>query len=174
MLVSATLMLRVLYCLAIIVALAPFPLMVSASLPFLSSRALVTGGGAVLLLTGLRPLVVLAVAALRLYAVVRHRGTLDAYVTGSLGALRRLGIWAMGIGTIVPIGVVTTGVILASIYKGEQHSGLLAFIGGVYGFELSSIGVAGCALFELSRLLGFEARMREDRRRAAAAVARAR
>jgi len=167
-------MLRVLYCLAIIVAMAPVLLMASAGLPFLSSRALVTGGGAVLLLTGLRPLVVLVVAALRLYAVVRHRGTLDAYVTGSLGALRRLGIWAMVIGTIIPVGVVATGVILSSIYKDEQHSGLLAFIGGVYGFQLSGIGVAGLVLFELSRLLGFEARMREDRRRAGAAVARAR
>jgi len=167
MLTPASLLLKVCYCVALIVAVSP-----SLIAALVSARNVMGGLAPIVALLGLGPAISIGVVAVRLYAVIRHPHTLDAYVSGQLHSLRRLGIWGMVVGPIVSIGILVAGVTYAR--QDQDAPGLVMFVSSVYAFYSSSIAFAGCALFELSRLFGFEARMREDRRRAVAAVARAR
>lgn len=80
----------------------------------------------------------------RCIAVVRNRDVLDAYVGGKLAAVRVLGL------SLLTLGLVVTALVLASSFVVEGGGQIL--IAGMFGFTVP----LGLAVFELSRLIGFE------------------
>ena len=80
----------------------------------------------------------------RCIAVVRNRDVLDAYVGGRLAAVRVLGL------SLLTLGLLVTALVFVSMFLVEGGGQIL--IAGMFGFTVP----LGLALFELSRLMGFE------------------
>jgi hypothetical protein len=150
MLHTASVQLRVFYCLAVLGAVLPFGMS--------SWTAMTVGANPMPVVPYFGPLVLLVVGIWRIFQVGRVSATLDSYVYGgALRALRVIGLIAMGVGVlylIVRLAVVPLLGLLVPRQSGSAGVGF--YVLGVYLWILGGVGPLGILLFETSRLFGFE------------------
>jgi hypothetical protein len=109
----------------------------------------------------LGPLVFLAVGLYRIWTVFRLSGTLNSHASiGVARALRSIGITALYLGALVAIANWVARPVMRMLITTPSESGVEFYVVGVYLALASGIGMVGLVLFELSRLLSFEAEAR--------------
>jgi hypothetical protein len=112
-------------------------------------------------LTMLGPLMLLAVGLYRIWTVVRHTEALSSYETRGVPRIfRGVGMLALYLGALVAIANWVAQPAMRMLIARPSESGVEFYIVGVYLALVSGIGVLGLILFELSRLLSFEAEAR--------------
>ena len=155
MLVHASKSLKWLYCLTLAATIFPAVFMGASNW-----IALITGGG--LLSFGLVSLVLwVVVFGYRIALVVRYPATLDAYLdTTPLVLLRRLGMFLMAVAILGAIAQLLSSQIMRFLVANRGNGGIALFAIRVYAYFISSGGLFGLVLFEISRLLGFERNLR--------------
>lgn len=105
----------------------------------------------------------LAIYIIRISQVVRHTSTLDSFVPGGLtNGLRKLGIGLMILGCIGSIAILFSKQLALAFFGKPGDAGVAFFAMGMYLYFLASAGLPGIFVFEASRLLGFEANLRES------------
>ena len=151
--ISATRTIKWLYCLAIISVIFTSKLIE----PGAAIIVMASGGVSGMLLV-IGPVLLLAFIIYRVNSVARHSHTLDAYITSeAIRALRTISIAAMFVGGVVLFGTFIVKEIAVLIF------GRTLYLPGLFLYVISNAGLIGWLLFELSRLLGFEAMVAEDR-----------
>jgi hypothetical protein len=121
------------------------------------------GGGAspLVVLPVLGPLLFLIIGLYRIWTVARLSGTLSSYETSGVSkVLRSIGIVALYVGALVAIANWASRPVMRMLVTTPSESGVEFYVVGVYLALASGIGVLGLVLFELSRLLSFEAEAR--------------
>ena len=119
--------------------------------------ALARGGGVMSGVLFIGPLLFLALGVYRIYSVARVPGTLSSTrLEGFPLFLRRVGIFALYVGSVVAILGWLAGPLMKLLMTQHTESGAEFFVVGVYLSMLGGIGILGLVLFELSRLIGFE------------------
>jgi len=107
-------------------------------------------------------LVWVAIYLVRIWLVTRHVTTLDSFVpTLLINFLRKLGIGLMGFGCIGSIAILFNRYLALAVFGSPGQGGIAFFAMGMYLYLLASVAIPGVLLFELSRLLGFEANLRD-------------
>lgn len=155
--------LKCVYCIAILAAVVPIGLAASGWVTLTLGRSASPVGG----LTVLGPLILLAVGLYRIWTVVRLSGTLDAFeVAGVAKVLRGIGVLALYVGAFIAIVNWVGGPVMRMLITAPSESGVEFYVAAVFLGLLSGIGTLGLTLFELSRLLSFEAEARADARNA--------
>ena len=151
--IPATRTIKWLYCLAIVSVIFTSKLLEPGAWIILMASGGISG---MMLFIG--PILLLAFIIYRVYSVARYSHTLDAYITsGSVRALRTISIAAMFVGGVALFGTFIVKEIALLIF------GRAFYIPGLFLYVISNAGLIGWLLFELSRLLGFEAMVAEDR-----------
>jgi hypothetical protein len=148
-------LLRALYCLAVLSAIYPSGM---------SGWVAATLGGAPSLYR-IPTLLFAALGLWRIYAVARHRHTLGSYVfPGPLKVLRVVGIVGLVIGTLYLVLRIGVAPIVRSLNEVGDSStrGIAGYVAGVYVALLQTVVTPGIIVFELSRLLGFERYTHDD------------
>jgi hypothetical protein len=104
----------------------------------------------------------IAIYLVRIWLVVRHSTTLDSFApTIFTRGLRKLGIALMTLGCIGSIAIVFNKQLALAFFGKPGDAGVAFFAMGMYLYFLASAGLPGVLIFELSRLLGFEANLRD-------------
>jgi hypothetical protein len=151
--------LKCVYCIAILAAVVPIGLAASGWVTLTLGRSASPVGA----LTIVGPLILLAVGLYRIWTVVRLSGTLDSSeVIGIAKVLRGIGVLALYVGAIVAIVNWVAGPVMRMLITTPTQSGVEFYVVGVFLALLTGIGTLGLVLFELSRLLSFEAEARVD------------
>jgi len=149
--------LKWLYCLILITAIFPTGLLGASGWVGLATGGGLFSGGVV----GLAILLVIFIY--RIVVVVRSPHTLDAYITSTpVKLLRNLGIFLMFIGLIGSFAVFFVSPLALGIFGKPGDAGVAFFVVGIVIYLISSSGLAGLLMFEASRLLGFEARLKDE------------
>jgi hypothetical protein len=92
---------------------------------------------------------------------------LDAFeVAGVAKVLRGIGVLALYVGAFIAIVNWVGGPVMRMLITAPSESGVEFYVAAVFLGLLSGIGTLGLTLFELSRLLSFEAEARADARNA--------
>lgn len=106
-------------------------------------------------------LIFLGVGLYRIWTVMWLRGTLDSRETSGVSKIFRVvGILGLYLGALVAMANWVAGPVMRMLVTSPSESGVEFYVVGVYLALLSGIGVSGLVLFELSRLLSFEAEAR--------------
>lgn len=155
--IEASRSLKWLYCLTLVTIIFPSG-MFGAS----GWMGLVTGGG--LFSGGIFALIfLLAIFIYRIVVVARNPSTLDAYVASArIKLLRYLAIFMMGAGLIGSITIFFVRPLALKLFGSPGDSGVAFLVVGIFVYLLSSAGVLGLLMFEVSRLFGFEAQLKDD------------
>ncbi len=149
--------LKLAYCFVILAAAVPVGVASSGWVAATLGR----GASPVAGLTMLGPLILLVVGLYRIWTVLRLPGTLNAFQTsGAAKILRIVGLLSLYIGALVAIASWLARPVIRMLVPTSTESGVEYYIVGVYLGLVSGIGVLGLILFELSRLLSFEAEAR--------------
>lgn len=156
--IVATKWLRWLYCLTLISSL--LPLLVGMT----GYVGLAVGGGmGGLPFAGILVLAVIALYVWRVVVVARHSSTLDSFVTSTrLKLLRGLGIVLMLLGVVGSVALLFVKPLTLALLGKPGDAGIGYFVVSLGLYFLGSAGMFGLALFEMSRLFGFEAKQRDS------------
>ncbi len=153
---TASLPLKLAYCLTVLCAIVPFGLANSGWV------GLATGGSAFLLLPIVGPILFFALGLYRIVLVARVAGTLDSNpVAGVSAALRAFGIFCIYVGAAVGLLNWLSRPLMHLLIKTPSFNGIEYFAVGVVLSVVVQIGVLGLFSFEFSRLLAFERNTRE-------------
>jgi hypothetical protein len=149
--------LKWLYCLTLIAAIFPSGLMGAAGWV-----GLATGGG--MFSGGIFALVIFLVLFIyRIVLVTRNPHTLDSFVSSTpIKVLRNLGGFLMVIGLIGSFAIFFIRPLALGIFGKPGDAGVAFFVVSIVLNLISSAGLSGLLMFEASRLLGFEARHKDE------------
>ena len=152
---SATPLVRLLYCLAVAGAL------YSSASALWTAFANMSGFDYSLGLLGV--LWTIALALWRLWQVASSSTRLDApEYRGAIADLRVLGIIGLAVGAVSLVLNLLIQPLLHALFSHGSENGGLHFIAGQYMYLVKSLAPPGILMFELSRLMAFERRLREQ------------
>ena len=144
-----------LYCLTLLASIFPSGLFASSSWAALALGGGWMRGGLLLLLLWLIPFVY------RIFLVIRYPSTLDAFVTGKLvKTLRFLSILFMVVGVLGSLAILFVKPLAMGIFGQPGDAGIAYFVTGIFFYFISSVGLPSIILFEVSRLISFEEKLR--------------
>lgn len=152
---------KVLYCACLVATM--FPSGLSAASGWIG---LAIGGGWVAAAGGSGLLIVLAVVICRVVTVVKLRPSLDAFVTARpQRVLRVIGIAGMAVGIVGELANFLAQPIALGLFGRPGDANVAYFVVGLYATLVSSVALPALLLFELSRMIGFEANLHERLKR---------
>ena len=106
---------------------------------------------------------IIAAYGWRISVVVRHRGTLDAFVTSkALLILRRLGIFMMAVGLTGSLALLFVKTLTLALLGKPGDAGIGYYVVSLGLYVIGSAGMSGLGIFEMSRLFGFESKQRGE------------
>ena len=117
--------------------------------------------------TGFGGLLLLALMIYRVVTVVKLRPSLDAFVASKFQrVLRVIGIAGMVVGIVGALALFFVQSIALGIFGRSGAVGAVYLVVSVYAVMLvSGVGLPSLLLFELSRMVGFEANLHEKLKR---------
>ncbi len=120
------------------------------------------GGSVITAVPLLGPVLFLLLGLYRTVLVVWKPETLDSYrVSGLASMFRKVGIGGIYFGAVVGALNLLSRPLTQALFSQRTESGVEFVVVGLYLALAGGVGVLGLLLFEFSRLLGFEAALRE-------------